>query len=172
MTRLFATLAFAGIRHRRLQSALTVVVVASAAAALTVAFGVGRVADRPFERTFEQTNGAHMTAIGFRDSDADLARLERLPEVVSSTGVQPWVVSDFRHEGDRFGIRLVGVPDDADQLAVSRPLLEEGTWPTPGQVLLERSFARFLDLDTGDRLDARARRGTGGRVRDRRRRHR
>lgn len=152
MTRLFATLAFAGIRHRRLQSALTLIVVASAAAALTVAFGVGRVADRPFERTFEQTQGAHITAVGFRDADADLESLERLPEVVASTGVQPWVVSSFRNDGELFGIRLVGVPDDPEAVAVSRPLLEDGTWPTAGQVLLERSFARFLGLDTGDRL--------------------
>ena len=152
MTRIFATLAFAGIRHRRLQSALTVIVVASAAAALTVAFGVGRVADRPFDRTFEQTNGAHVTAIGFRDSDADLASLERLPGVVASTGVQPWVVSDFRHDGGRYGIRLVGVPQAEDAVDVSRPLIDKGTWPGSGEVLLERSFARFLGLEAGDRL--------------------
>ena len=36
-------------------------VVAAAAATLTVALCVGRVADRPWERTFEATNGAHVT---------------------------------------------------------------------------------------------------------------
>ncbi len=152
MNRLFATLAFAGIRHRRLQSALTIVVVAAAAAALTVALGVGRVADRPFDRTFEETKGAHLTVLGAPDSSDSLARLERLPEVVASTGVRPVIFSSFARDEGRFGIRLVGVPDDPDDIVVSRPLLEEGSWPGAGEVLLERSFARFLDLDPGDRL--------------------
>ena len=160
MTRLLTKLAFAGIGRRRLHSALTVIVVAAAAAALAIALGVSRVAERPFERTFEETRGAHVTATGFTQAArerfgvglADLSALERLPGVVASTGVRPWTTSAFPHEGKTFGIRLVGVPADESSIEVSRPLVEEGRWPGPGEVLLERSFARFLDLRPGDRL--------------------
>jgi putative ABC transport system permease protein len=157
MTRILAKLAFAGIRHRRLYTALTVIVVAAAAAALTIALGVSQVADRPFERTFEQTRGAHVTATGFTDVErgfgaADLAPFERLPGVVASTGVRPWTTSAFPLDGKTYGIRLISVPADAGSIEVSRPLVADGEWPGPGEVLLERSFARFLDLQPGDRL--------------------
>src|SRR6187549_3923662 len=157
MTRLLAKLAFAGIRHRRLYTALTVLVVAAAAAALTIALGVSQVADRPFERTFEQTRGAHVTATGFSEAEggrgvADLSAFERLPGVVGSSGVRRWTTGVFRLDGRRYGIRLIGVPADEDSIEVSRPVVEDGAWPGPGEVLLERSFARFHDLRPGDRL--------------------
>src|SRR5262245_14850150 len=157
MTRILAKLAFAGIWHRRLYAALTVIVVAAAAAALTIALGVSQVADRPFERTFEQTRGAHVTATGFsRDEGGrgpvDLSAFERLPGVVASTGVRPWTTSAFPHDGKTYGIRLIAVPTDEHSVEVSRPLVEDGAWPGPGEVLLERSFARFLHLRPGDRL--------------------
>ena len=42
---------------------------------------------------------------------------------------------------------------DEDGIEVSRPLVESGTWPRPGEILLERSFARFHHLEPGDRLE-------------------
>jgi len=157
MTRILAKLAFAGISHRRLYAALTVIVVAAAAGALTIALGVSRVADRPFQRTFEETRGAHVTATGFSEAEgggaADLSVFERLPGVVASTGVRRWTTSVFRHDGRTYAIRLIGVPADEDSVDVWRPLVAEGTWPGPGELLLERSFARFHDLGPGDRLE-------------------
>jgi putative ABC transport system permease protein len=152
MTSVYLRLAFAGLRRRRLQAALTVVVVAAATAALTVALGVGRVADRPFERTFAETNGAHVIARTFAGSDADLTLLERLPGVTASTGVVPTAFTSFAHDGRTFGLQLVGVL--ATPPEVSRPLVVEGSWPAPGQALLERSFARFLGLEPGDLVPA------------------
>jgi putative ABC transport system permease protein len=145
-------LAFAGLRRRRLQAVLTVVVVATATAALTVALGVGRVADRPYERTFEATNGAHVVARTFQGSGVDLTRLERLPGVVASTGEIPTAFTAFRQEGRAFGLQLLGVGSTPPD--VSRPLVVEGTWPGPGDVLVEQSFARFLELEPGDRIAA------------------
>ena len=54
-------LAFAGIRSRRVPSLLSVLVVGAVATALTIGLAVRAVADRPFERTFAATNGAHVT---------------------------------------------------------------------------------------------------------------
>jgi putative ABC transport system permease protein len=156
MTRILAKLAFAGIRQRHLSSALSVIVVAAAAAALTIAVGVSQVADRPFQRTFDETRGAHLTATGFSEAEGggttELSALERLPGVVASTGVRGWVDSAFRLDGRRYAVRVLGVPADEDGIEVSRPLVEDGTWPGPGEVLLERSFARFHHLRPGDRL--------------------
>jgi putative ABC transport system permease protein len=152
MARIYLKLAFAGLRRRRLQAALTVLVVATATGALTVALGVGRVADRPFERTFEATNGAHVVARTFQGSTVDLTRLERLPGVVASTGEIPTVFTSFRRDGRAFGLQLLGVASSPPE--VSRPLVVEGTWPGPGEALVEQSFARFLHLETGDRIAA------------------
>ena len=157
MTRILTKLAFAGIRQRHLSSTLTVIVVAAAAGALTIALGVSQVAERPFERTFEETRGAHVTATGFSEAEggrgaADLSAFERLPGVVASTGVRRWTTSVFRLDGTRYGIRVFGVPADEDSVPVERPLVAEGTWPGPGEILLERSFARFHHIEPGDRL--------------------
>jgi putative ABC transport system permease protein len=152
MTRVYLRLAFAGLRRRGVQAALTVVVVAAATAALTVALGVGRVADRPFDRTFAESNGAHVVARTFAGSDADLTLLERQPGVTASTGVVETAFTSLAHDGGTFGLQLVGV--EAMPPEVSRPLVVQGSWPRPGQVLLERSFARFLGLEPGERLAA------------------
>ncbi len=149
MTPIQLRLAFAGLRRRRLQTALTIVVVAASAAALTVALGVGRVTDDPWERTFEATNGPHVLALALR-SESRLTRLEGEPGVVASTGVLPLVFSGFRHDGKRFGIQLIGVRDEPPPVA--RPIVDDGGWVEPGGVVLERSFARFLGLEVGDRL--------------------
>lgn len=149
MARLYVKLAFSGLRRRRLQAALTVAVVAAAAAALTVAHGLGRVADDPWERTFEATNGAHVTATTL-GAGPDLSPLERLPGVAASSGVLPLAQTVVVRDGKRLGLLLFGV--DATRPSVARPLLDTGAWPRPGGVVLERSFARFHGLAVGDRL--------------------
>lgn len=149
MGRVFLTLVTAGLRRRRLEAGLTVVVVAVTASALTVALGVGRVADRPWERTFEATRGAHVTAVSI-DAGVDLASLERRPGVVGSTGVRPVAISSFRHDGATYGLRLIGADGDS---TVARPVVQAGSWVEPGGVVLERSFAQFLGLKVGDRLE-------------------
>jgi putative ABC transport system permease protein len=146
MTRVFLKLAFAGVGRRRLQTAITVLVVAVAAATLTIALGVGRVADRPWERTFEATNAPHVTVLG---NDRDLAPFTRLAGVVDSTGVRTVAFTAFERDGETFGLRLVGADPSS---RVGRPLVVEGSEPGPGEVLLERSFARFHGLDPGDRI--------------------
>jgi putative ABC transport system permease protein len=149
MTWIQIRLAFAGMRQRRLQSALTVIVVAASAAALTVAVGVGRVVDDPWARTFEATNGPHVLALAMQPR-TDMRPLEREPGVTQSTGVLPLVFSGFRHNGKRFGIQLIGVSSKPP--LVARPIVDAGRWAQPGGIVLERSFAHFLGLEVGDRL--------------------
>jgi putative ABC transport system permease protein len=148
MTGVYLNLVAAGLKRRRLEVTLTVLVAAVAAATLTVALGIGRVADRPWERTFEATQGAHVNAMAI-EPGADLTLLERRPGVVGSTGVRPVAISSFRHEGGTYGLRLIGADGDS---RVSRPLVQTGSWVERGGVVLERSFAEFLGLVVGDRL--------------------
>jgi putative ABC transport system permease protein len=148
MTRVYLKLAFSGIRRRRLQAGLTVVVVAVSAMAVTLAFGVGRVADRPWERTFEATRAPHVTAVTFRGG-AELSPIERMPGVTASTGVVPVVFSSLQLKDRTFGLRLLGLEQ---RRGVGMPLIVSGTWIEPGGVVLERSFARFHNLRPGDRI--------------------
>jgi putative ABC transport system permease protein len=149
MTRVYFKLAFSGMRRRSLQAALTVLVVAAAAAALTLSFGVGRVGDRPWERTFEATHAPHVIATTFLGGQ-DLSPIEQLPGVTASTGVVPVVFSSVQLEGRTFGLRLIGLKTKRD--GVGAPILVAGAGPEPGGIVLERSFARFHKLRPGDRL--------------------
>jgi putative ABC transport system permease protein len=148
VTRLLLKLSFSGLRRRRLHTALTIVVVAAASAALTLALGVGRVADRPWERTFAATNGAHVTAFAL-GPEVDLEAVTRLPGVVAASRGST-VFGAFRHDGERYGLRLVETSEPPPE--VVRPVLVEGDRLGRGDVLLEQSFARFHDLGPGDEL--------------------
>jgi putative ABC transport system permease protein len=143
-------LAFAGIRSRRVQSVLSVLVVAAVAAALTIGLAVRSVADRPFDRTFEATNGAHVTVESAGSIDA-LERLERSREVVATSGVLPVGWTAFDRDGKRYGLRLVGLGEELPK--VSTPLLVDGELPNRGEVALERSFARFHHLGPSSTLE-------------------
>jgi hypothetical protein len=107
MTPVLVRLAFAGLRHRALQAVLTVLVVSAAAAALTIAVGIDRVADRSWDRTFEATNGAHVTVFS-GPGGTDAAAIEQLPGVTGSTGDVALVQSMFRRDGKRYGVMLLG----------------------------------------------------------------
>ncbi|HXV57381.1 MAG TPA: ABC transporter permease [Gaiellaceae bacterium] len=143
-------LAFAGVRSRRVQSLLSVLVVAAAATALTIGLAVRSVAERPFERTFAATNGAHVTAESAA-GEAVLHEIERSPGVVESTGVRPVAWTAFDRDGDRYGLRLIGL--DAEPPPVSSPLLVDGDLPGTGEVALERSFAELHELGPGSTLE-------------------
>jgi putative ABC transport system permease protein len=142
-------LAFAGLRSRRAPSALSVLAVAAATSALTIGLAIGTVADRPFERTFAATNGAHVTTES-RSGDEALGEVEKLPGVVESSRVLPVAWTAFDRDGKRYGLRLVGLGDEPPK--VSTPLLVEGKLAGPGEVALERSFAEFHDLEPGSTL--------------------
>jgi putative ABC transport system permease protein len=138
----------ADLRRRRLAAVLTALVIAVAAGTLTLALGVARLADDPWDRTFEATNGAHLLAYS-RDRAA-LEPLARLPEVAESTRVLPSVFTSFEHDDRTVGAAVYGVPRRGP--SVAKPLVTDGAWVDVGGVVLERSFARFYGLEPGDRI--------------------
>jgi putative ABC transport system permease protein len=142
-------LAFAGIRARRVQSVLSILVVAAASTALTIGLAAWTIADRPFERTLTATNGAHVT---LESVDASvLEQLEQRSGVVESTGVLPMAWTAFDRDDKRYGLRLVGIGERLP--TVSKPVLVAGDLPGPGEVALERSLASFHDLEPGSTVD-------------------
>src|SRR5918996_6545771 len=91
----------ADLRQRPLQTALTGLVVAIAAAALLVTLHLRDVMSEPFDDLMRATNGAHVTVIGPANAVADAAKL---PEVVEAAAPRQLVRVAG---GDRAGRRPV-----------------------------------------------------------------
>jgi putative ABC transport system permease protein len=147
MARILFRLTLADLRRRPLAATLTALVIAVAAATLTLSVAVGRLSDDPWQRTFDATNGGHVLV-----SSPDRAALEPLadlPEVSEASPVVPSSFSSFEHDGRTIGVSVFGVPPTGD---VARPLVTRGRGAERGGVVLEQSFARYYDLDPGDRV--------------------
>jgi len=154
MLTMILRLALSGLRKRALAASLTVLLVTAGAGTLTLALHLRSVADDPWDRTFRETNGAHVLLFG---QSRDIARAAELPAVAASA-LAPTVVTSFRHEGKRFALRAAGI--GTEPAAVERPVVTEGRWLAgPRELLLERSFARKLGLRPGDTLPVKTTRG-------------
>jgi putative ABC transport system permease protein len=159
MTQALLRKAIANLRAKRMQSAVLFVIVALAAALLTLAAAVQRAASNPWQRTFDQTRGAH---IWFASQDpAALAGISDLDGVVGSTG--PYQVVAISREkrtelaGSRAPIILQERPADMAQLP-GQLLLVAGRWLAPAaidEVVLDSYLAGETGLGVGDRLTLR-----------------
>jgi putative ABC transport system permease protein len=149
MTRILFRLARADVRHRRLGAALNALVIALAAATLTLSVAVGRLGDDPWQQTFDGTNGAHVLASG-----PDRAAVERLaeePGVSAASPAIPAAFSSFERDGRTVGVAAFGVPESGSRVA--QPHVTAGRWLRgDGEIVLERSFAGYYDLGPGDRV--------------------
>ncbi|MDA0183331.1 FtsX-like permease family protein [Solirubrobacter phytolaccae] len=145
----FFRLARADLLARPGQTALTAVAIFAAATALVVTLALRAGLDDPFADAMAETRGAHMAVYG-ELSDADVARLAALPGVVASD------VRSRRNDQARLGGTTVEVGLEtlpATNAPVDRPHVTEGRRPAaPGELLVERSFARETGLHVGDRF--------------------
>jgi putative ABC transport system permease protein len=139
----------ANLRSRVWQSLLAGLIVAAAAATMTLALDVRRGADAPFDRIFSATHGPHVVAVGPPSEAAELSRLARLPGVEATTAVEPAGVVPARIGSSDVNL-LVAERQDAN-VAVDRLLLRRGRFPSArGEVLVENSYARNQHLAPGD----------------------
>ena len=145
MTLTLVRLAFAGIRSRRLASALTILLSAAAAATIVLALEVGGTARDPWQRTFEAAHGAHVLANV--SSEADARAVARRPGVVERAAPVP--IARVAVAGGEEMLHLTA-PGRAPR--VNAPVPTQGSPPRDGGVVLERSFADALGLRVGDRL--------------------
>ena len=141
----------ADLRSRPLYTALTGLVVAFALGALVVTLHGRATLDDPYDRLFKATNGAHVTALsGSRDA---LTRIATLPGVATSEGPRPLVRTPVRFGGEGDTLGLIGLPPA--RARVERPLILEGrAGRAPGEVVLQREFARGHGVDVGDTIMA------------------
>jgi putative ABC transport system permease protein len=149
MTRIVLRLTVADLRRRRLAAILTALVVAVAAATLTLSVAVGRLSDNPWQRTFEATNGAHVL-VHARDR-ATVEAVAAQPGVAEASPAIPSSFSSFERDGRTIGTIAFGVP--GARSPVAQPFVTEGRWVgRDGEVVVERSFAHYYGIDPGDRL--------------------
>lgn len=138
------------VRHRKLSTALLLLVVAVAAAGITAGLGQQRGAAQRWDDAFAEANGAHVAVFGDAPT---LAAVSGEEGVVQSSG--PWRITDVSllQAG---GARTDDVQARAgagERPAVGTPLLFSGRWlrgDVDGEVVVERSLALDLGVEVGD----------------------
>jgi putative ABC transport system permease protein len=133
------------LQRRPLQSAAVALVLALAAGALALALSVGSSA--PFEEVFGQAGQPHVSVVTMRTRDAKALRVA--DDVVAAAG--PFTQT-LGLVGARTDVQRSAVVRAATVVppAVDRPLVSEGRWlQSAGELVVERSFARALDLEPG-----------------------
>jgi ABC-type lipoprotein release transport system permease subunit len=148
MTATLVRLAFAGIRSRRLASAITILLASAAAATIVLALEVGATVREPWQRTFEAANGAHVLVSVPTEADARTVR--SLPGIAERAPAVPHAfTSATTPSGEREPIELAGLPA-APRIDV--PVRTAGAAPRADGIVLERSLAEGLGLRVGATL--------------------
>jgi putative ABC transport system permease protein len=145
MTVMLIGLAFAGIRSRLLASALTIAIAAAAAGTIVLALEVRSTGIDPWERTFAESNGAHVLA--FVPSRGEAVAIGRLSGV-TERGAPVALVSATMRRGER-GERVL-LAGTSRRATVNVPLPTAGSGLRDGGIVLERSFAGALGLRPGE----------------------
>jgi predicted lysophospholipase L1 biosynthesis ABC-type transport system permease subunit len=150
-------LAVRDLRRRPGTAALLVVAMLAATTTLTLSLVVRSSADAPWERTSALTAGPHVVATNRGDAfnPTAMADLARASGVVTHAGPYPRLDlqrADAFTDGTRQAADVQVMGRDVEASTVDRPLLTDGTWISPGQVVLEASFAAAVDAKVGDRI--------------------
>ena len=147
MTAMLFRLAFAGIRSRLLASALTIAIAAAAVATIVLALEVRSSGVDPWQRTFDEANGAHVLA--FVPSQADARAIGELPGVTERGAPVPLVSATVGPRGSTDQVQLAGL---SGRTAVNMPVLTAGSQLREGGIVLERSLADALGIEVGATL--------------------
>jgi putative ABC transport system permease protein len=146
----------ADVRRRKLQSAIVAVVVFLSCLTATLALTLLVETDAPYDRAFEQTQGAHLY-VNFDSSqvtEAQVRATQSLPAISATNG--PWRVmpASITIAGGRVRDIPVAGRDQAGG-AVDRITVEAGRWvQRSGEVVLSSQLADETSLGPGDTLPA------------------
>jgi putative ABC transport system permease protein len=139
----------ADLRARPMNTFLTGLVIAFALGALVVTLHGRATLDAPYDRLFDATHGAHVTAVS--SDTADLGRIASLPGVTESEGPLPVIGVPVNGRAD--GIGLIGLAHT--RARIEKPLILEGRRINgPGEVVLQQAWAREHDVRVGGTLVA------------------
>lgn len=140
------------LRRRSTEAALLFLVLAAAAATLSLGLELGSVAgDQPYLATRAATAGPDVVVTQPEPGAAGLATLTPMlnaPNVTGHSGPFPAVAPILQVNG--YDLPVVAEGRDAAAASVDQPKLTSGSWVSEGGVVLERSFAGVLGVGTGD----------------------
>ena len=140
-------LALAGIKSRLLPTILTLFIAAAAAATIVAALEVGATGVDPWNQTFDAAHGAHVLASVATSEDA--LAVASLPGVAEHDTPVPTVRSTMQ-VGERDVVVFLAGLDGQPRINV--PLTTEGAMPQAGEIVLESSLARALNVEVGSTL--------------------
>jgi len=149
----------ADLRAHRGQALLVVLVTAVVVASLVLASALLENATNPWQRIFQQSNGAQVW-LHVRPG-VDTAALSRLDGVTATAGPYRAAPATLVRSTGKVSLELRGAGPELPQVA--RPLVRSGHWLDPGVpdgIVLESSLARSVWAGTGDRVTVRGADGT------------
>jgi putative ABC transport system permease protein len=156
---LICRLAVRDLQRRRGEAAMLLVVMMTAATALTLGLVLRGMTDQPFAQTRAATAGPDAVATAFpgdgappigRTALADVAPIARARGVVASSGPYPVAFPVLRAHGRTDAVLADG--RDPAPVSVDQPTLTAGGWVRGGGIVVERSFADALGIRPGDRV--------------------
>jgi len=145
----------ADLFNRRLAAFLVTLTVLVSTTLLTLTAITLNSMSASFERSFDALNGAHLWLYFDRDlvSRSDVARVEELPGVVASTGLQFSQVTRAEIGPERISVSVRQV--DAQQPPVNALLITAGRYLLPDDargVLVDKRLAEQFHIKPGDTL--------------------
>ncbi|GAA3111347.1 putative ABC transport system permease protein [Kribbella aluminosa] len=163
---LFGRLAAKDLRRHLSEAVLLFLVIAAAAATLTMGLVLHGETSNPYDTTQAATNGPDAVAnlsptlsdsgsVRANANPADLAALESAPGVVGHSGPYPTTFALLDARGMRTSAMVEG--RDLAPATLAQPALTAGSWIRDGGVVIERSFADALGVQVGDAISLRGR---------------
>ncbi|MEW5958702.1 MAG: FtsX-like permease family protein [Chloroflexota bacterium] len=142
----------ADITSRPLISLLVVVTIIVASALLTLALATLMNISAPYDKSFEELNAAHLWLYFNRDRirERDITRIEALPGVVESTGLQYSIESRVRLRELRVWTSIRSTPEEPPQ--VNQLLVQQGRYLATHQpeILASRDLNDMYKLSLED----------------------
>jgi putative ABC transport system permease protein len=154
MTLTLFRLAFAGIRSRLLATALTIVIMAAAAATLVIALEVRATGVDPWQRTFEAAHGAD--ALALVPSLADARTVAAQPGVAERDDPVPSALGTATIAGREEPVSFAGL---GGAPRINAPVRIAGASQPGSGIVLERSFADAERIAVGSTLEVATRAG-------------
>ncbi len=148
----------ADITGRPAVSILITITIIAAATLLTLALATLMNLGAPYDRSFQELNGAHLWLYFDRDRirSRDIVQIEALPGVTGSTGLQYSVKSRAQIQDTRIwtSLRVVPTETTADPSTVNRLLVQDGRYLVAGQteILASKDLKDLHDLSVGDSI--------------------
>jgi ABC-type antimicrobial peptide transport system permease subunit len=152
-------LAARDLQRRRGEAVMLLVVILAATTALTLGLVLHGVTAQPYQQTRDATAGPDVVATAFPGASGsptdltglhDVTHVAHAPGVVDSSGPFPVAFPVLRADGHTDAVLAEGrdsVPSSVDQ-----PKLTAGSWVRNDGIVVERSFADALGIQTGERV--------------------